>query len=167
VSATRRQRRWLNLSGLAIVAGLMGYALYAEHVLGLEPCPLCMFQRVAMVALGSVFAIAALHAPPGALARLYAVLGVVVAGAGAGIAGRHVYVQNLPPELVPECTPGLDYLVDVFPWTEVVRKVLTGSGECAEIDWVFLGLSMPAWVLIWFVLLGGLAVVANWTRVTR
>ena len=162
--ATRRQRRWLNLAGLATVAGLMGYALYAEHVLGYEPCPLCMFQRVAMIALGGVFAIAALHAPPGALARVYAALGVVVAGGGAGIAGRHVYVQNLPPELVPECTPGLDYLVDVFPWTEVVRKVLTGSGECAEIDWVFLGLSMPAWVLIWFVLLGGLAVVANWSR---
>jgi disulfide bond formation protein DsbB len=142
----------------------MGYALFAQHVQGYEPCPLCMFQRVAMVGLGLVFLIAGLHSPPGALARVYAVLGVAVAGLGAAIAGRHVYIQNLPPDRVPECTPGLDYLVEVFPLTEVVRKVLTGSGECAEVDWSFLGLSMPAWVLVWFVLLGGLAVVTNWSR---
>jgi disulfide bond formation protein DsbB len=167
VIKTRAQRRWLNLAGVAVVAALMGYALYAEHVLGLEPCPLCIFQRVALVAVGGVLALAALHAPVGALARFYAVLGVVVAGLGAAIAGRHVYVQNLPPDRVPECTPGLDYLVEVFPWTEVVSKVLTGSGECAEINWSFVGLSMPAWVLIWFVLLGALAVVANWSRLAR
>jgi disulfide bond formation protein DsbB len=164
VIVTRRRRRWLNLGGVAIVVGLMAYAYFAEYVQGLEPCPLCIFQRVAMVGLGIVFLIAGLHSPLGAVARVYAVLGFGVAGIGAAIAGRHVYVQNLPPDRVPECTPGLDYLVEVFPWTEVVRKVLTGSGECAEINWSFLGLSMPAWVLIWFVALGGLAVVADWSR---
>jgi disulfide bond formation protein DsbB len=166
VIATRRQRRWLNLAGLAIAAGLMGYALYAEHVQGLEPCPLCIFQRIAMIAVGVVFLIAMLHAPRGLGARAYAVLGVLTAGVGVAIAGWHVYLQNLPPGAAPpDCGASLDYLFDVFGPLETIRMVLASSGECTDIDWVFLGLSMPAWVLIWFVLLGGLAVVANWTRV--
>lgn len=164
---TRRGRRLLNAAGAAAVVGLMAYALYQQHVVGLEPCPLCIFQRVAMIALGVVFAVAALHAPVGRGARVYGALGTVVALAGIGIAGRHVYLQNLPPEAVPACGPGLDYMLEVFPLTETLRMVFTGSGECAEIDWTFIGLSMPAWVLIWFVLLGALAVGANWGRVSR
>lgn len=166
MTATRRQRRWLNLAGFAIAAGLMGYALFAEHVQGLEPCPLCIFQRIAMVAVGIVFLLAALHAPRTLSARAYAALGVLTAGIGASISGWHVYLQNLPPGAAPpDCGAGLDYLLDVFgPW-ETIRMVLASSGECTKIDWSFLGLSMPAWVLIWFVLLGGLAVFANWSRV--
>jgi disulfide bond formation protein DsbB len=166
VIATRRQRRWSNLAGLAIAAGLMGYALFAEHVQGLEPCPLCVFQRIAMIAVGIVFLLAMLHAPRGLGARAYAALGVLTAGVGAGIAGWHVYLQNLPPGAAPpDCGASLDYLFDVFGPLETIRMVLASSGECTDIDWAFLGLSMPAWVLIWFVLLGGLAVVANWKRV--
>jgi len=162
---SRRQRRLWNFAGVAIAAGLMGYALFAEHVQGYEPCPLCMFQRVAMVAVGVVFLIAALHAPRTLSARAYAALGVLTAGIGAGIAGWHVYLQNLPPgEAPPDCGASLDYLLDVFGPLETIRMVLASSGECTEIDWSFLGLSMPAWVLIWFVLLGGLVVIANWSR---
>ena len=166
--ATRRQRRWWNLAGAAIAAGLMGYALFAEHVQGLEPCPLCIFQRIAMVAVGLVFLAAAAHAPPSLGARAYAALGVLTAGVGAGVAGWHVYLQTLPPGAAPpDCGASLDYLLDVFgPW-ETIRMVLASSGECTDIDWSFAGLSMPAWVLVWFVLLGGLAVYANWSRVTR
>ncbi len=164
---TRRGRRLLNGIGAAAVVGLMAYALYQQHVVGLEPCPLCIFQRVAMIALGAVFVAAALHAPAGRGARAYGALGAVTALAGIGIAGRHVYLQNLPPDAVPACGPGLDYMLEVFPLAETLRMVFTGSGECAEVDWSFLGLSMPAWVLIWFVLLGALAVGANWARVSR
>jgi disulfide bond formation protein DsbB len=161
----RRGRRLLNGLGVAAVVGLMAYALYQEHVVGLEVCPLCVFQRIAMIALGVVFLVAALHAPRGLGARTYAVLGGLVALTGIGIAGWHVRMQNLPPDAVPSCGPGLNTYFEVLPVLDALRAVFTASGECAEINWSFLGLSMPAWVLIWFVLLGGLAVAANWKRV--
>jgi protein dithiol:quinone oxidoreductase len=164
---TRGRRRLLNAAGLAAVVGLMAYALYSQYVVGLEACPLCIFQRGAMVALGFVFLAAALNAPVGLGARAYAVLGILTAVTGAGISAWHVRLQNLPPEAVPACGPGFDYMFDAFPVLEAVRMVFTGSGECAEVNWSFLGLSMPAWVLIWFVLLGALVAAANWTRVSR
>ena len=164
---SRKGRRVANGLGVAAVAGLMGYALYAQYVVGLEACPLCIFQRVAMIALGVVFAVAALHAPRGAGARVYAVLGGVVAAIGLGISAWHVRMQHLPPEKVPSCGPGLSYMMEAFPVAEWIKMVFTGSGECAEVNWTFLGLSMPAWVGILFVILGALAVVANWGRLSR
>lgn len=164
---TRSQRRLANLAGVAIVVGLMAYALYAQYILGLEACPLCIFQRVAMIGVGIVMLAAALHGPAGKSALAYGVLGFAVAAVGAGIAIRHVWLQNLPPDAVPACGPGLDYMLDAFPLVDAVRMVFTGSGECAEINWSFLGLSMPAWVLVWFVALGALSIAANWGRVRR
>jgi disulfide bond formation protein DsbB len=162
VIGTRSRRRWLNLAGVGIVIALMSYALFAQHVQGYEACPLCIFQRVALIGVGIVLLAAGLHSPRGA--RVYAVLGVAAAAVGSVVSGRHVYLQNLPPDQVPACGPGLDYLREAFPFSEMIRMVFTGSGECAEINWSFLGLSMPAWVLLWFVALAGLAVVANWPR---
>jgi disulfide bond formation protein DsbB len=147
--------------------GLMAYALYEQYVVGLEACPLCIFQRVALIALGVVFGIAALHAPRGAGARVYAIVGALVAAIGLGIAGWHVRMQHLPPDQVPSCGPGLGYMMEAFPLAEWIKMVFTGSGECANVNWSFLGLSMPAWVGIWFVGLGVLIVAANWTRLTR
>ncbi len=164
---TRGQRRLANLAGVAIVVGLMAYALYAQYILGLEACPLCIFQRVAMIGVGIVMLAAALHGPAGKSALAYGVLGFAVAAVGAGIAIRHVWLQNLPPDAVPACGPGLDYMLDAFPLIDAVRMVFTGSGECAEINWSFVGLSMPAWVLVWFVALGALSIAANWGRVRR
>ena len=165
---TRQHRRWANLAGSGIVVGLIGYALFAQHVLGLEACPLCIFQRVAFMAGGLVFLAAGLHSPAGVGARAYGLLGLAANGTGAAIAARHVYIQNLPPDQVPpDCGAGLDYMLDVFGPFEAVRMVLTSAGECADINWQFLGLSMPGWALVWFVLLGGLAVVANWTRLSH
>jgi disulfide bond formation protein DsbB len=160
-------RRALNAAGAAACAGLLGYALYAEKVLGLEPCPLCMFQRVGVVLLGVVFLIAALHHPRGRWgARSYAVLITLAAAVPAGVALRHLYIQNAPPGSVPACGATLDYMLDVFPLLEVVRQVLTGGGECAKIDWSLLGISMPGWVLIAAVALGLAGAVSNW-RVPR
>ena len=161
---TRRARRVANGLGVAAVVGLMSYALYAQHIVGLEACPLCILQRMAMIALGLVFAAAALHAPVGAGARAYAVLGALAALTGLGISGWHVRIQNLPPAEVPACGPGFDYLMDAFGWLGGLRMIFTGSGECAVVNWTFLGLSMPAWVFIWFVALGALVVRANWSR---
>jgi disulfide bond formation protein DsbB len=164
---TVAQRRWLNLAGAGSVVGLIAYALFAQYVLDLEACPLCILQRVAFVAAGLVFLVAGVHSPAGAGARVYAGLGVATAGTGAGIAGWHVYIQQLPADRVPSCGPGLDYLFDAFSPFEVLEMIFTGSGECAVVNWSFLGLSMPAWALVWFILLGGLAVFTNWTRVSR
>ena len=164
---TRRARRLANVAGVAIIAALMGYALYEEHVVGLEACPLCILQRMAIIALGLVFAVAALHAPRGVGARVYGGFGVLVALVGMGISGWHVRLQNLPPAEVPACGPGYDYIMSTFGWLDGLSMIFTASGECAEVNWSFLGLSMPAWVFVWFVALGGLAVVANWTRLLR
>ncbi|HVF63909.1 MAG TPA: disulfide bond formation protein B, partial [Casimicrobiaceae bacterium] len=136
-----------------VVAALLAYAYYAQFVLELEPCPLCIFQRIAMIALFVVALAAAIHAPRGSGRRVYGALASLAALAGVAIAGRHVWLQHLPPDQVPACGPGLDYLLDTFPLSQTLRKVFTGSGECAEIDWRFAGLSMPEWTLIAFVLL--------------
>jgi len=153
-----------NALGFLACAALLGYALYAEHVLGLTPCPLCIFQRVAVLAVGVVFLAAAAHNPGTMGARLYGVLLGVVALAGIGIAGRHVWIQAQPPGTVAACGADLDFLLDIMPLTEVIAQVLTGSGECGTVDWTFLGLSMPAWVGISLAALGVWAGVVNWPR---
>jgi len=146
--------RQLNLAGFLACAGMMGYALYAEHVLMLMPCPLCVFQRLAVISLGVVFLLATLHNPAGWGRRIYAVAILLAAGAGVGVAGRHVWLQNLPPDEVPSCGPGFDYIIDSFPLADALKLIFSGSGECASIDWQFLGLSMPAWVVIAVLLTG-------------
>jgi disulfide bond formation protein DsbB len=145
----------------------MAYALYEQHVVGLDPCPLCIFQRFAVIGLGVVFLAAAVHAPRGAGARAYAVLGALTAATGLGISSWHVHIQNLPEGQVPACGPGLDYLWDAFPLADVLKMVFTGSGECHAINWSLLGLSMPFWVAICFVALGAWIVAVNWARLAR
>ncbi|TFH86640.1 disulfide bond formation protein B [Billgrantia azerbaijanica] len=146
-------RRW-SLAGLAFCALMMGVALVLEHVVGLEPCPLCIFQRVAVLSAAAVFLVAALHDPVGRLgAGLYGALSLAAVLGGIGVAGRHLWLQSLPPDQVPSCGPGLDYMLDVLPMQEVVSMVLSGSGECAEIDFLFLGVSLPGWTLVGFLVL--------------
>ena len=146
-----------HLGGALACAALLGYGLWLQHVDGLEPCPLCVFQRVAFIALGLVFLAAALHGPGRIAALIYGALGLVAAAAGAGIAGRHVWLQSLPADQVPACGPGLQYMLEQFAFMRMVEKVLSGSGECASADWSFLGLTIPGWALLWFVLLGAWA----------
>lgn len=153
------------LAGFVACAALLAFALYSQFALGLLPCPLCIFQRVAFAALGLVFLAAALHAPKRAGGRrAWGVLALVAAGIGAAIAARHVWLQNLPADQVPACGPGLDWMVQTMPVAGVLREVFTGSGECANVDWSFLGLSMPAWSLAWYLLLGAWAAYAAFRR---
>jgi disulfide bond formation protein DsbB len=116
------------------------------------------------MALGVIFLVAALHAPVTAATYIYAVLIGLAAMGGAGVAGRHVWLQNLPPDKVPACGPGLDFMLDAFPLAEVLQMVLSGSGECAEVSWSLLGLSMPAWLLVAFAGLGFAGVLVNCVR---
>jgi protein dithiol:quinone oxidoreductase len=154
-------RRLLNFAGFIACVALLGYAYYTQYKLGLEPCPLCIFQRIGIAALGVVFLIAGLHSPRGWGASVYAVLTGVVSLATVGVAIRHLYVQSLPPGTIPACGAPLDVLLQFTPVTEVIRKVLTGSGECSQVNWKFLGLAMPAWVLICALLLGVMGVLTN------
>lgn len=145
--------------GFLLCAGLLGFALFSERQWGLNPCPLCMFQRYAFIGLGIVFMFGALHAPKGAWGRrIYGLVALIPAGAGIGVAGRHVWLTTLPPDQVPECGPPLAFMWETTPFADVIRRVLAGSGECAKVDWTFLGLSMPAWSLLWFLVLAAWAV---------
>lgn len=142
--------RWSYAALLLVCGGLLAFGLFLEHVRGLEPCPLCVFQRLAFMATGLVAFVALLHGPGRFGGQVYAVLVFIAADIGAAIAGRQVWLQHLPAEQVPDCGPGLDYMLEVFPLKDVLQMVFTGSGECAEVQWRFLGLSIPEWSLICF-----------------
>lgn len=154
------------LLGFFACAALMGYALYAQHVLALEPCPLCILQRYAVIATGLVFLAGAVHAPRAWGRRVYGGLAFVTASLGAGVASHHVWLQSLPPDQAPACGPGFDYLLDAFPLRKALSMIFQGSGDCTDVDWTLLGLSMPAWTLVAFVGLGLWALLAA-TRRTR
>jgi len=153
-----------NLLGFAACAGLLAYAYYAQVVLHLEPCPLCIFQRVGVFALGIVFLIAAAHDPVGWGRRVYALLLAAAALSTIGVAVRHLYIQSLPEGSIPACGASLDFMLKVFSLSEVLVKVLSGSGECAKVTWSFLGLAMPAWVLIAALVLGAYGLWNNLRR---
>jgi disulfide bond formation protein DsbB len=157
-------RRPANLLGFLWCAALIAYALYVQYGLHEEPCPLCILQRVAVIGMGVVFLLAALHNPAGAFARVYTGLIGLIALAGVAVAARHMWILAQPPGAVAECGASLDYMMDVLPLHEVLGKVLAGSGECAKVTWEFLGISMPAWVLINLVALAVLGAVANGRR---
>jgi disulfide bond formation protein DsbB len=146
-------QRALFVLGAIACAGLMATALYMQHVMELEPCPLCVFQRIFVILVGVLMLLAALHNSPGLARRVYGGLIALVGAAGVAVAGRHVWLQNLPPEQVPECGPGLEYMLQAFPLSETLSMVFRGSGECAEVQWTFLGLSIPGWTLVIFVAL--------------
>lgn len=152
------------LAGAAACFALIGFAIYSQLQWGLEPCPLCIFQRIAFAALGVVLLIGGLHAPAGRGGRrTWGVLGLAAAAVGIGIAGRHVWIQMFPPAF-PSCGAPLSFLRETMGTPDLIRKVLTGTGDCGTVDWTFLGLSMPAWSLVWFVLLGTWALHAGFSK---
>lgn len=146
------------LAGFLACVGLFAFALYLQYYEYQNPCPLCILQRVAFIAMMAVFLVAAVHGPRLIGACVYSGLLVVIAMAGGAVATRHVWLQHLPKDRVPECGPGLEYMLEKFPLTQALEKIFRGSGECAEVGWTFLGLSIAEWSLVWFVLLAALAV---------
>lgn len=149
--------RWLYLAGALVIGGLLGGALFLEYVRHQEPCPLCMVQRVAFIAMLVFFVLGALHNPARLWARVYSGLIVFFALFGVAVASRHIWIQHLPPDEVPACGPDLDYMLAHFPMSRVLEDLLHGSGECAAKGWSFLGLNLPEWSLVFYILLGGLA----------
>jgi len=152
-----KSRRAGNTLGFIACAGLLGVGYYLQFRVGLEPCPLCIMQRIAIFATGIVFLIAALHGPGTTGARVYGVLITIVALVGASISTRHVWLQHIPESERPSCGPGLNYLFDNFGPFDAFAKVLRGSGECGVVDWTFLGFSIPELTLVAFAVLIGWA----------
>lgn len=142
---SRRAANWL---GAGTCAAALAFAFYAQYGMNLVPCHLCIFQRVTLAALGIAFALAALFSRPGGRGTFFAVLIGLMGAATIATAGRHVWIQMQPEGAVPACGADLAFMIDILPLTEVVLKVFKAGGECGKIDWSFLGLSMPAWVLV-------------------
>lgn len=142
---------------------LLGVAFYMEYQMGLEPCPLCMLQRIAFFLIGCIAFVSWLTGSANVVRKASAA--VVVFGVfGAGLAIRHLYLQSLPAEELPACLPGLSYMVEVFPWQEILSAMLMGTGECGDVLWTFLGLSIPGWTLVAFV---GISLINVWLFVTK
>jgi len=150
-----RPRIWFLLAFLCC-AGLLGFAFYVQYELFEDPCPLCILQRIAFIWIGLVALAAAVHNPARTGRFFYATLLILGGAAGIAVSGRHLWLQNLPPDQVPECGMGLNYMLETMPFGEVLTQVFHGSGECAEIGWTFAGLSMPWWTLFWYI---GLSVI--------
>ena len=137
------RQRPLFLAAFLVCAALIATALTMQYALKLEPCPLCIFQRVFVFALGGIALIAAVHNPRLTGRRVYGVLIAVFGVLGMIVAGRHVWLQNLPADQVPECGPGLEYMLNAFPLTEVLRLAFRGSGECDDVHWMVRELNIP------------------------
>lgn len=147
---------------------LLVSAYYFEFVMELEPCPLCIMQRVGILLVGLAALAAWLHNAEGLMRRVYGFLIMLFAGLGAFFAGRHVWIQSLPEDQVPACGPSLEYMIDTMPLFKMIEVLMRGNGNCAEQSWVFLGLSMPAWVLVWFglfFLLGAIIMLSRRNRI--
>ena len=136
--------------GLMVCLFLLSAAFFFQFVLGLEPCPLCVLTRLVVIALAGTYLIAILHNPNKFTQKLYSGVTILLAIAGLATSARHVWIQHLPPEKVPACGPSFDYLVQTLPFTEAMEIILNGSGECAKVDWSFLGGSIPTWMLVVF-----------------
>lgn len=148
--------RTVFLGLFAVCVGLLGFGLYLQHVQGLEPCPMCIMQRYALAAVGVVGLVGGLHGPGRTGTRIYAGLIGLLALTGGGVAAQQTRLQLNPPGLA-ECGPGLEYLMESFPLTQVLPMLFRGAGDCSAIDWTFLGLSIANWSLVNFVLISALA----------
>lgn len=145
-------------AGFLVCAGLIAFALYLQHFQGQDPCPLCIVQRMAYIVLAVVFLAAAVHGPGRTGATVYGGLLTIVAALGAAVAARHVWLQHLPKDRIPECGPGLEYMLRKYPPPQALEKIFAGSGECSESGWSFLGLSIAEWSLVWLVALGAFSI---------
>ena len=142
--------------GALVCAALLGFAYYLQYGKGLEPCPLCLVQRGFFYGVMATLVVAAIH---GRGAPVYGAMAALFAAGGLATAARQVWLQHLPAERVPACGPDLAYMLDNFPLSRVLKTLFEGTGECAKVDWTFLGLSIAEWSLLWF---AGLLVYALW-----
>lgn len=147
--------------GFIACISLLGFGAYLQFVEELEPCPLCISQRLAIFATGLLYLLAAIH---NRASKIYGIAIGLMALVGAGVSVRHIWIQHLPPDEVPECSPGLEYVFQNFPLSKTIQLMLSGTGECAKVDWTLLGLSIPAWTLFAFLSLASLGFLLGLTK---
>ena len=152
--------RQINLVIFLIVGSLLGYAAYSMKILGLEPCTLCITQQFFYCLIGISSFVSYLQNPGVTISRVYSFFISLFAIAGIWISGRQIWLQGLPEDEVPLCGPPLEYIIDVFPFADVLNALFMGDGNCAEIPWQFLGLSMAGWSFIWFLVIFFLSVIS-------
>ena len=155
------------LIGFVASFGLVALALYLQQKHNLEPCPLCISQRIAFMSLGVLFLIAALHNPATTGRRIYGLLHFLAAATGAAIAARHIWIQANPDKVMAECGAGFDYIFDTFPMKKALDLVFKGTGECSRIDWTLFGITIPQLSLICFVALAIYALLLATLKKTR
>lgn len=158
------RKRLLLAAPAAICAALLGAGYYLQYVEGQDPCPLCLVQRGFYYAVLAAFALAALHLPGRRGNWIYCGAGALLAAGGFGVAARQVWLQHLPPDQVPSCGPDLFFMLENFPLSRILQKLFLGSGQCAEVNWRFLGLSIAEWSLAWF---AALTLFALWLGLRR
>ncbi len=156
-------RIWF-LLGFASCFFMLAIGAYFQFVEEMEPCPLCISQRIAILITGLVFLVAAIHNPKACGLKTYSIVGAITALCGAAISIRHVWIQNLPADEIPECGPGLSYVFENFPIIDSIKLMLSGTGDCAEVLWTFLGLSIPGWTLVAFLGLAALSLLQLWNK---
>jgi protein dithiol:quinone oxidoreductase len=156
-------RIWFFLGGMScfFMLGIGAYLQFVEH---LEPCPLCISQRIALFLTGIVLLTGGIHNPAVRGIKIYSILGTIAALVGGSISTRHIWIQHLPPNEVPECSPGLEYVFENFPLTDTLKLMLSGTGECAKVDWTLLGLSIPEWTLMAFLGLATVSLLQYWNH---
>lgn len=144
--------RPLNFFGAFICYQLIVTAYYFQYVDFMSPCPLCMFSRFAIFGLGLVLFMNALFKPrhESIFNKIFQILGLICASLGVWVSAKHLYIQNLPKDQVMDCGAPLDILIDVMPLFDVIKEVLAGDGKCAEINFQWLGLTMPGWMMVIF-----------------
>ena len=143
--------RILNAFGLLLcVVSLLFAVLYLERTLYLDPCPLCILDRIVLALMGLIFFLALMPYPGLIFSRVYSLLSIALSVVGIGLASRHVWLQNLPADEVPECGPDLYFMLETLPVLDVAKKVFTDLGSCAQVNWTFAGLTIPEQTLILF-----------------
>ena len=145
------ERRWIHAGMFAAWLGLIAFAMVLQHIMDLEPCPMCILQRYAFIVVGLFALLAAIHDPRGWSRWVYSGLLIIVSGMGAGVAARHAWLEHNPPQIF-DCGADLGFMVDTFPLAEALPMIFRGSGDCTEVLWRFLGLSIAEWALIWFLI---------------
>lgn len=147
--------RLVSLYIFLFCVAMMGIAYYMEFAMRLEPCPLCIMQRVFFVASGLLALAAFIHNPQARGKVIYGLGTAALALAGSGFALRQIWLQGLPKDQVPACGPSLQYMMEEFPLSEVLAVMFSGDGNCAEIVWVdpVIGLGIPQWALVGFAMI--------------
>ena len=156
--------RKLYLTGFLISAALLATVYYFEYVKGLQPCPLCIMQRIAFFGNALTALVAFLHHPAKCVRRIYCCILSLFALFGAVMASRQIYLQHLPLGQAPPCAPGLNFMLQHFPLHQTLQVLFYGSGDCAQVHWKFLGLAMPEWSLLFLIGFFLSAIIIAWKK---